>query len=339
MKAMRSLGLHGGLLIVIAGLAYATWAGDGDDDDGAPQGVEIWGGDATRVQSVSFSSDTGKVDVDVRADEVGLYCVVSSERKRATSRDRRDDSDAAPTGESPADAAGELVARRYVSVSGCEKLREALAPLAAVRAIGPVGRDRYGEFALDEPKGELTVKSAGAERRLTIGGMTPGGGDYYVLAPESGRVYAIAGEVVRLLEYPDSRLSERELFNLDKEAIRSVDIIAPEGKASLIRMPDKVDGWSRAGSSAPDETAGNWVSKLSRLRIAEFEEKLPASAQRIFRVEYRGASKSLGFVELYRADEGAEVKYWARSATSRWFGSVLRSTGEQLAQDLAAVID
>lgn len=332
MNALRTLLLHGSTLVVSAGLAYAAWSkvDEGDEVDSAEL-VEVWPGKPAELKSVAYSTDEDKVTVEIREDDAGAYCLVNAEKQRAAvAPNPPEKPDAKPT--------AERTTKQYVSVTGCEKLRKALAPLLAVRSIGVVPKDRFGEFGLDDPKGNFTVALGGAERRLTFGGMTPGGGDFYALEPGSGRVYAIAGETVRLLEYAESRLAERELHNFEANLVERVEIAVGGKHTSLVRMSGKVDGWARASTpTQADETAGNWMSKLGRLRLSEFKEKLEPGAKLVVRVDYRGASAGLGFVELYRVGEGTAAQYWAKSETTRWYGSVLRSVAEQLERDLASV--
>ncbi len=331
--ALRTLGLHVAALFVAAGLAYSAWNTETEKDGEVnAERVEVWAGNPTDLKSASFVTDDEKTTVELRKDEVGAFCIVSSEKERPVEAPKPPEKlDSKPT--------KERTTKRFISVTGCEKLRETIAPLLAVRSIGVVPKARFVEFGLDDPNGTFTAKLADTEHRLTFGGMTPGGGDHYALDPASGRVYAIAGEMVRLFEYADSRLAERSLHTFEADLIEQVAIAANNRQTRLRRMSGKVDGWARAGTpTVADETAGNWMSKLGRVRLSEFAEKLDPKAQQIARVDYRGASTDLGFVELHRVGEGAEAQYWARSETTRWYGSVLRSIGEQLEQDLAAVL-
>lgn len=331
--ALRTLGFHVAALFVAAGLAYSAWSTETDKDgDVNAERVEVWGGRPADLINVSFVTDDEKTTVELRQDEVGAFCVVSSEKGRPTEAPK-------PPEQLDAKPKKERTTKRFISVTGCEKLRTEIAPLLAVRSIGVVPKERFVEFGLDDPKGTFTAKLASTEHRLTFGGMTPGGGNHYALDPASGRVYAISGETVRLFEYADSRLAERSLHTFEADLVEQVGIAAGSRQTKLRRMTGKVDGWARAGTPAvADETAGNWMSKLGRVRLSEFAEKLDPKARPIVRVDYRGASTDLGFVELHRVGEGAEAQYWARSEITRWYGSVLRSVGEQLEQDLAAVI-
>ena len=333
MRALRILSFHGGLLLLAAGAAYMAWSDNGEGSSQSGERFEVWGGLPASVTSVEYSGENSSAKVDVRKDDAGQYCLVNSSKEQSKPAGLRP-----PELQEDEPGKGKIVAKRFISVSGCEKLLSGLAPLIAERAVGMVSKDRYAEFGLDKPAGKLVLKVGGAQRQLTIGGMTPGGGDYYSLVPETGQVFAIGGDLVRLLDYAESRLIERELHSFDPEKAKAVEVLAKEQRTTFVRMEGKVDGWARGGRpDVADETAGNWMSKLGRVRLAEFEEKLLPGTERIVRVEYRGDSKPLGFVEIFRVGEGKDAKYWARSETTRWYGSVLRSTGEQLEQDLAAV--
>ena len=72
----------------------------------------------------------------------------------------------------------------------------------------------------------------------------------------------------------------------------------------LVRLKEKNEGWADVNSPTKlDETAGNGMSKLGRLRGSEYVEKPhgPVKPQdAIVRVEYFDAGKSIGFAELYK---------------------------------------
>jgi hypothetical protein len=101
--------------------------------------------------------------------------------------------------------------------------------------------------------------------------------------------------------------------------------------------------WANPSDPATkDETASNWMTKFDRLRVTEYTQKVEGATTPVAEVEYFDeAGKSLGKVELVSQVVPGEDKprYLARSDETRWYGEVLASTAEQLAQDAQGIIN
>jgi len=328
---VKPLVLHGGLLVVAAGLAYSVWNKDEPVPEKQQALVDVWGGSQASFTKLSFEGKTRKVRLEAQKDAIGYYYVTTVDKEEAPP--------AAP------DAAGTKPKKetsRFVSVKAGETLVKALAPLQATRAVGKVEASRNEEFGLDKPEGTLKVSIDGKEHVLVIGGTTPGGSERYARYQSSGEVFAISGDIAQSLMFGDSRLPERELHGFKNDEVSKVRLQKAGKSRELVRVKDKNEGWG--DPSAPtkqDETAGNWMSKLGRLRGSDFIEK-PSKTLRpedaIVRVEYFDAGKSIGFVELYKLPGEKGNDYLARTEWDRWYVKVPTTTAEQIEQDLGSVL-
>lgn len=338
---MKPLFLHGGLLVLSAGLAYSVWNKDDAAPEKQPSSVEVWGGNQAAFSKLSFEGKTRKVRLESQKDALGYFYVATVDKEEATPVDPHAGVPGAPLKPAePKDPKKETT--RFVSVKAGEALVKALAPLEALRAVGKIEPSRNEEFGLDKPEGTLKVDIGGKQHVLIIGGTTPGGSERYAKYQNSGEVFAISGDIAQSLMFGDSRLPERELHGFKSEEVSKVRLQKGQKTRDLVRVKDKNEGWGDVASpNKQDETAGNWMSKLGRLRGSEFVEK-PAKPLRpedaIVRVEYFDGGKSIGFLELYKLPGEKGNDYLARSEWDRWYVKVPTSTAEQIEQDLSSVL-
>ncbi len=341
---MKPLVLHGTLLVVSAGLAYSVW----NKDEPAPEKqqalVDVWSGSQASFTKLSFESKTRKVRLEGQKDALGYFYVTSVDKEDAPVADPHAGlagHDGVPL-KAPDAKEPKKETSRFVSVKAGETLVKSLAPLKAVRAIGKVETARNEEFGLDKPEGTLKVTIDGKEQVLVIGGTTPGGSERYARYQNSGEVFAISGDIAQSLMFGDSRLPERELHGFKNEDIARVRVQKGNKTRELVPVKGKNEGWGDLTSpTKQDETAGNWMSKLNRLRGSDFVEK-PAKALRpedaLVRVEYFDGGKSVGFIELYKVPTEKGNDYLARTEWDRWYVKVPATTAEQIEQDLGSVL-
>jgi hypothetical protein len=340
---MKPLFLHGGLLVVAAGLAYSVWNKDEPVPEKQQALVDVWGGNQASFTKLSFEGKTRKVRLEAQKDALGYYYVTTVDKEDAPPADPHAGVPNAPLKAPDApETKPKKETTRFVSVKAGETLVKALTPLQAMRAVGKVEANRNEEFGLDKPEGTLKVTIDGKEHTLVIGGTTPGGSERYARYQNSGEVFAISGDIAQSLMFGDSRLPERELHGFKNDEVSKVRLQKGGKSRELVRVKDKNEGWG--DPSAPtkqDETAGNWMSKLGRLRGSDFIEK-PSKPLRaedaIVRVEYFNAGKSIGFVELYKLPGEKGNDYLARTEWDRWYVKVPTTTAEQIEQDLGSVL-
>lgn len=340
---MRPLILHGAALIVSAGLAYSVWNKDDPTPEKEQSMVDVWGGSQASFSKLSFEGKTRKVRLESRKDSLGFYYVAAVDKEETA------DPHAAIPGHGdngplkpPEGKEPKQQTSRFVSVRAGETLVKALTPLKALRAVGKVEPARNEEFGLDKPEGTLKVTIDGKEHTLLIGGTTPGGSERYARYQNNGEVFAISGDIAQSLMFGDSRLPERDLHGFKLEEIAKVRVQKGPKSRELVRVKEKNEGWADVSTPGKqDETAGNWMSKLGRLRGSDFVEK-PATPLKpedaLVRVEYFDGSKSVGFVELYKQAGEKGNDYLARTEWARWYVKVPATTAEQLEQDVASVL-
>jgi hypothetical protein len=232
---------------------------------------------------------------------------------------------------------------RFLSISAAKPLVEAVAPLKAYRALGSYDESRKTEFGFEEPEGTLRVTLGSSERSLIVGGSTPGGGDRYARDAESNTLYAVSGDIIRNLTHAEQRLFERELHDFELEDVDTLQVGFAGKKRMLTRVAGKSDDWADAEApSSADETAGNWVGKLGRLRPSEYAEQPPQGLgpdSVIVQVEYLEGRRRRGFLELSKAPGEKGPDYYVRTEQTRsWYAKVLRSTAEQIEQDVTSVV-
>jgi hypothetical protein len=326
--------VHLAVLAVSVAAAVGVWTRDKEPRALAQGDVTVWSGRADSVERVTYESKTHKVALDAKSDKIGRYFVGTAERDAPAGMPTTD-------GGAPPPAAPPTTTQ-LISVGGADKLATALAPLKALRSLGRIGDDRAAEFGLAEPDGTMTFKVSGAEHKLIVGGTTPGGGDRYVKDPASGEVYVLKGDALRTLESAESSLIERELHEWKDGDVTALQIVAGSKSRSLVRGgADAKKFWADAAKpDENDETLGNWMSKLDRLRPMEFVATPPEGRETVVRLEYKAANKSLGFVEVVKtkAAEAGKSDYFLQTERTRLFAKVSTGLGEQLEQDLGSAV-
>jgi hypothetical protein len=328
---MKPALLHIGVLGVAVVTAVGVSSRDKENKAVTAGDVVVWSGHANDVERATFESKTKKVSVDARKDQTGRYFVGSVEKEAPAP------AHAADAGAPPPSAPRTTVG--FVSVGPGDKLAEAFAPLRALRALGKVGEDRAAEFGLAEPEATVTVRLAGAEHKLLLGATTPGGGDRYVRDATSNEVYVLKGEPLRNLESADSLLLERDLHEWKDSDVVKARIEAGGKSRELVRGgPEGKRFWADAQSpDTNDETLGNWMSKLERLRPTEFSLTDPEGKEPLLRVDYTG-KKPIGWVEVVKVKGVDKPSFYLRTERTRLYGKVVGTLAEQVEQDLAGIV-
>ena len=335
---MKGLLPHVSALLVAALLAFSIWSkGDKAAEPDAGTKVEIWGGTPERLERVRFESPKRTVTLDSRKDSQGRYYVAVVDKEDAPKSPH-----GAPDAGAESSEAPKRTITRFIGVKEADELAAKVAPLMALRQLGPLGPGRAEEFGFDKPEGTLKVKIGGAEQALLIGGATPGGQERYAKHERTGMVYAVAGDLVQSMLGAESRLLERDLHAFPDTDVTRLGITRGGKTREVVSMPDKKGAWADAAQPGKlDETVGNWLTKVGRLHVMDYVETPPAPLApetAIVRLEYFAGKKSLGFLELYKlpAEKGSD--YFVRSENSRWFVKVLATSGEQVEQDVASVV-
>jgi hypothetical protein len=363
--ALRSIGLHLALFSGALVLALRAWTAEGEPTKKQVE-AELWGGPVQSVERVEFDSGKQRVLVEPKSDAAGRYYIGTVEDIVQPKEPAKESTPAADAGAEakPADPhdphgghgheppskpedSTPKPPRRFISLEKGEDLVKSVSTMKASRVIGKLPEDRLAQFGLDkDDKGSLKVVMGGKEHRLVLGDKTPGGNDRYVKSPDSGEAYVIPGSIVDDLTSAESRLLQREFHNWEDSDITKVVIRAGDASREVVRVPEEKDFWAAPDSpQTKDETVSNWMTKVNRLRVTTYVEDTapqPKPEQQVVVVEYYNArGTKLGFLELFRVTSEKEKDrpdYLAKSEQSRWFATVLRSSGEQIEQDLKSIV-
>jgi hypothetical protein len=323
--------VHGAILGLAVVAAVVVWTRDKKPLTPTQGDVSVWAGRASAVEQITYESKTRKVDVTAKSDALGRYFVGTLEKLTAHATSAVD---AGPTTRTE-----EKTTVGFVSVGPGEKLADALGPLKGLRALGAIGNDRAADFGLADPEATVTIKLAGTAHRLLVGAPTPGGSDRYVREAASGNVYVLRGEPFRTLESADSLLLERELHQWKEAEVTGARLSAGGKTRALVRGgPEGKRFWADAASpDNNDETLGNWMSKLDRLRPTSFVLGEPEGAAPVLTVEY-SAQKPLGVLEIAKTRGGEKPEYLVRTEHTRLYGKLAGPAVEQVEQDLGTIV-
>jgi hypothetical protein len=334
MKELRRVALHVVLVVVAAGLAI--WKSRPEDPSARalePDEVKMWGGTPKDVTKVVFEGTRKKVTIERKKDAAGDWFMGTEEAVANAAPEPEDAGPPNPHEDPPPDPKAQP--GTFVSVSVAEKLLEAAAPLIAKRRIGEVGDDMLKDYGLDAPKGTLFIDVAGKTQELVIGGPTPNPAQTYVRWKADNMVYVIDAALARDLESGKGRLSERQQHSWKPADAQKAVITAGDHRYEVIKSgTEGRQFWAQSASpDVNDETAGNWLKKVERLKPIAYVEKLPEGAEKIFRVEFHDKKASIGFLELYTFK--AEKREWyIMTENLRLPATVAASIGDEARDDL-----
>jgi len=345
---MRSVLVHAGVLGLAVALGLSAWSSDEKEvsPEAVTERVEVWGGSPDSLETMRFDAKERTVVIEAKKDALGRYYVAKVDKVEGKAEKRDPHDPHAPPDSSSADAGapvpGKRTTMRFIGVKSADELAKQVAPLMALRRIGAIEPKRAEEFGLDKPEGTLKVKIGGKEHALVIGGSTPGGGERYAREVATNLVYAVPSYIAQNMIGAESRLLERDLHGFEDGEVTRVRLTKRGKSREVIAIPDKKGSWADpATPTKADETTGNWMTKLDRLRVQEYVET-PSTPLRpeeaVVRIEYLSGSKPLGFLELYKVPSGQASEYFVKTERTRWVVKVLTSAAEQVDQDLSSVL-
>lgn len=334
--------VHLGILAVASIAAISVWTRDKDPKAILAGDVTVWPGRSGDVERIVFQGKGKKVELEGKKDALGRYFVGTFTTETTPQSANKDaDGDAGADAGAPSTAQPVRHSLSFVSISAGEKAADSVSPLKALRALGKLGDDRLAEFGFDTTETTVTFKIGGAERKLLLGGPTPGAGDRYVKDLASGEFYAVKGEVFRNLESPDTLMMERELHEWKETEITSAKIIAGDKTRKIARGGSQDGKKFWADNEKPqenDETLGNWMSKLDRLRPTEYVLTAPKT-ETVVRIEYSAGNRALGFAEVMKApNEAGKAEYFLQTERTRILAKVHPQFAEQLEQDIGTAV-
>lgn len=337
---MKSLGVHALVLAVASGLALSVWLRDEKADVAASEKgerVTVWAGSAESVERVRFEAPNRKVVIDAKKDGTGRYYEISVDKEESA----RSPHAGADAGTAP-EPVTKKTSQRFIGVKAATEIVEKVAPLLAVRALGKYDPKQAEEFGFDKPEGTLSVKLSGGEQSLLVGGTTPGGQERYSKHAASGQLYAVPSDLVQSMLGAETRLIERDLHAFLDADVTRLRITKGDKSRELVAVAEKKGAFADAATpTKSDDTVGNWLAKVGRLRVMEYVEKPvtpPAPESAVVRIEYFGKKATLGFLEIYKIPGEKGSDFFIRSEQTRWLVKVLGSVGEQVEQDLSSIL-
>ncbi|HTV19678.1 MAG TPA: DUF4340 domain-containing protein [Polyangiaceae bacterium] len=342
----RGLGLHVGLFVVASLLGLRAWTAE-DEPNKKPVAAELWSGRVSDVSRIEFHTEKKTVSLEPKEDEAGRYFIGSVETVAEKPKPAHAAADAGAPAATPPPTPESSEPKRFISLSKGAELAESLATLKASRVLGKIDPERLPDFGFDKTdQGELKVVVAGKEHSLQLGEKTPGGSDRYVRDTATSEAYVISGTIANDLTSADNRLIERDFHDFGDDKVAKVVIKSATGSREVVRHAVEKDFWAHPESpDTKDETVSNWMTKVDRLRVTTYVESLdpaPKPEDQVVTLEYyNDHGRKLGFLDLVRRpakDAKEKPDYVARSERTRWNATVLKSTAEQIDQDLGSVL-
>lgn len=333
MKATRALLFHFGLFGVASAVALLSASASKESADGRRVEAELWPGPSEAISRISYEGEGQSVTVTPARDATGIYAVVQVVKAP------KPDLGVAGAGPTISAAPKAAETKRFIAVEEAEKLVAAMAPAKSYRSLGKLDASRLVDYGLDKPEAMITVVVGGKTFQVEVGALTPGSGDHYVRDPSSGLVHTYAAEHVGKLKFAESRLFEHDLHGFNVDDVKTVQVTAGGKSRRVVRVEGKTNAWADASTPATvDETVGNWLLKVQRLRPQTYVEKPEGvSPNPIVRIEYQEQKGKSGYLELFRV-MAADKKYVARSERSRWFVEIPASAAEPIDQDVTAIV-
>ena len=333
MNPLRSTAVH--VVLLVAGGAAAAFA---FTKERTPQSVQetnvaVWNGRPADLSRIVFEAKDKRIELESRDDKKNGRWFLGKGDYTMRPPPLPDGGTAPSTKKVSA----------FSSVTVGNKVAEGLVPFKAVRALGKIPDARLAEFGLEKHETSLTVTLSGKERKLLIGAMAPGGTDYYVIDPTNNEAYVAKADAIRELEGGDNRLLERDLHTYKEIDVRSAKVIANGKTRELLRTgPDTKKFWADpADKERADETVGNWLAKIDRLKISEYVAEAPKDGTLVLRVEYHGGPGLLGYAELMRGApvaSGQKPEYYVTTEHTHLWGKVYQVTAEQIESDLGSIL-
>jgi hypothetical protein len=338
MSPLRPVAFHAGILVLGGIAASFAWSKEKTPHAAQETNVTVWNARPADLQRLVYESKGKKLTLEAREEKKGERWFIGTVERDVTPP-------AAVDGGPPPVAPPKSPPTVFASTTPATKLAESFAPLKGVRALGKIPDARAAEFGFEKRDTNLSVTISGKERKLVVGGTAPGGTDTYVIDPSTNEAYVLKGDSMRDLEAGESKLMEHDQHGFKETDTTAAKVIAGGKTRQLARGgPEGKKFWADpADKDKADETAGNWMQKIDRLRVSEYAAKPPDGLQVVVRVEYTGASGSIGFIEVVKtppqtSGEGQKPDYWIMTEHTHLYGKVYQSAGEQVEQDVASVV-
>jgi hypothetical protein len=320
MNPLRPVAFHVGALVLGGLCAGFVWSQEKTPISLRETNVVVWTGRPADVQRITHENKSRKVTLEAKTDDWLHWFLGTAQPLPLPS----------PT-------------RSFPSVTVANKLAEAFAPLKATRSLGKIDSARAAEYGLDKQDVSLTIVIRGKEQKLWVGAPAPGATDQYVLDAATNQAYSIKIDPFHDLDGGEAKMMEHDQHDFRELDIVSAKIIAGDKtRAGLWGGPEGKKFWADPSDrEKADETLGNWMQKVDRLRPNEYVQKPPDNAKVVVRIEYTGSTKRKGYFELVKApaaDGGDKPDYWLTTEYMHLYGKLVPAYAEQVEQDVGSVV-
>jgi hypothetical protein len=331
---MKSVIIHGTLAVIGLALAYWTWTRPVEEETAAEgeAAVTLIDCEADEMREVVLEAENKTIVMQRREERGEHYFWFRVERAAA----------AAPTKAPGKAPEPEERREQFAGGSAAAEYAAKVLPLRALRSLGEVPRNQLDELGLENPTTKLRVVCGGRTRNFDVGTSTFGASTRYAReAGGRGPIYLFDGPVIGDLEAAEFRLMQRDLHGFEMGEVDEVKLAAQGQELRMLhrnrRDPRAAEWVNAAEPDRRNETYGNWLERLARLRILSYlapGARVPAGATPAFTLEYSANREDLGRLEVVRAGE----EYFARSESTRTWVKVLASVAQQLEQDLPPLL-
>jgi len=347
-----------GVLLVSLIVSYTTWTGEPGTASNSNAQVPLYKGSTHDLQSIHWSTQDLKVDVEQREDAEGAYRWITvtetvhpdEEPEDPFAHTHPDDPEveASTEAEGSADphhheepaSPPETVVTSFLGNDSALTLWETFAPLHALRELSDA--EDPSVFGFDEDPSLLTIRRTSGEISLTVGAETYGSKDRFVQREE--QVFLVDDAHFRSLQHPQTHLIERRLFPMTETDLTHVLVHTEGAEASYVQRhkDDRAQAFW-AHESSPDEEAkdaGLWLGKMLRMRLKSYVSgDEPEGLVPSFSFTVMSGEQRTQVLILRAPGEDGEDLFYARSSYTRSLVQLTRSLASDVVDDLASVLN
>jgi hypothetical protein len=355
---IRGVIVYGALLAVTLGASYYRWTHEPDKNlEGK---VVVLQGEPDTLDRITWKGKDDEAVIEKKKDDRGDYYWVTYTKWEKKKPDAKDPKDAGSGSGSGADVAAagsgsgsgaeatpvpeekEAVVSNFKSGKAATELAASLSPLFAVRKLDDVTPDKLKTIELETPVEHVILDRNGKTTDIELGGESYGTKDRYARIAGTSDIYLIDDEVLRSLKFARTRLPDRDLFPFETAKIDTA--VIGDGTSSITLTQKNRDDKDKATwvpADAPDDTSAQyktWMDKFLKAKASSYvnDADVPKDLELRFQVTLTGEGSPPETVEIYQAGDSGD--WYAKSAYTRGYVKMLKSTTSSLAEDVGSLI-
>ena len=305
--------IHGVLLVVALLFAYQTWTREKKVEPRTGD-VVVWQLAPGSIGAVVYDSPNLSIRLEKRQDGAETYWWGI---EATTVRDKLQNPLNLPKSLRPDDTPKDpdmfyTVEKQFAAGDGTDELIGHLTELRALRKIADLDEEKKKEYGLDKSDRSITVSYQGGHKNLVVGATVFGTKDRYVIDVETGKGYAVSGEVVGDLITGKGTLQLHKYHKYDDDQVKRVKVAGNGQTRELVRLTvDKAghgsatvksNTWAPAATpDQADQTMANFLKRVSTMKPITFEEEQTTDGlELLVRIDYQDqGGKTLGWYEMY----------------------------------------